>query len=308
MDRDGNAHNLRLISGKGGAEVQRDTPAFDALGFLQSVTATLDLDGVLERIQDQLRAQVQPSGWIFYTEDDAESWSGGKEDRHRIEYSLSFSGETMGSLILMRGRRFGDEEQEQIEALLGLAAPALHNAWRFHRLAACLETDELTGLGNRRAFEIQGEKWLADCRRQERPLSVLAIDLDLFKNINDRYGHTVGDALLQRVADSLRAATRQSDLCIRMGGEEFLALLPGADLSAAMECGERIRRAIAGIRTTARACGDAVLESDGVVKITASVGVASIGRSTSLHEAYQAADEALYAAKQAGRNRVLAGA
>lgn len=308
MDRDGNAHNLRVISGNGGAEARRDTPAFDALAFLQSVTATLDLGGVLERIQEQLRAQVQPSGWIFYTEGDSESWSGGKEDRHRIEYSLSFGGETMGSLILMRGRRFGDDEQEQIEALLGLAAPALHNAWRFHRLNACLETDELTGLGNRRAFDIQGERWLADCRRQERPLSIVAVDLDHFKQINDRFGHTVGDALLQRVADTLRAASRQSDLCIRMGGEEFLVLLPGADLSAAMECGERIRLAIANIRISARAGEDAVLDSQGMVRVTASVGVTSIGRSTGLRDAYQAADEALYAAKQAGRNRVLAGA
>ncbi|ADC72829.1 diguanylate cyclase [Thioalkalivibrio sp. K90mix] len=306
MNRDGNAGNLRLVSGKGKSTERPEAP-FDALAFVQSLTATLEFDAVLQRLQEQLHTLLQHSGWIFYTDGDDQSWSGGEDDRHRIEYGLSYNGATMGSLILMRGRRFSDAEQQQIEALLGLAAPALHNAHRFRRLMSNLESDELTGLGNRRAFEIQGAKWLADCRRQDRPLSVLAIDLDHFKRINDDYGHAVGDELLRRVADTLRAATRQSDLLVRMGGEEFLAVLPGADLACAMECAERIRTAIANIRATATADDASALQSEGMVKVTASIGVASVGRSTTLQALYQKADEALYAAKQSGRNRVLAG-
>ncbi|WP_019023280.1 MULTISPECIES: GGDEF domain-containing protein [unclassified Thioalkalivibrio] len=306
MNRDGNAGNLRLVSGKGKSTEHPEAP-FDALAFVQSLTATLEFDAVLQRLQEQLHTLLQHSGWIFYTDGDDQSWSGGEDDRHRIEYGLSYNGATMGSLILMRGRRFSDAEQQQIEALLGLAAPALHNAHRFRRLMSNLESDELTGLGNRRAFEIQGAKWLADCRRQDRPLSVLAIDLDHFKRINDDYGHAVGDELLRRVADTLRTATRQSDLLVRMGGEEFLAVLPGADLACAMECAERIRTAIASIRATATADDASALQSEGMVKVTASIGVASVGRSTTLQALYQKADEALYAAKQSGRNRVLAG-
>lgn len=306
MNRDGNAGNLRLVSGKGKSTERPDAP-FDALAFVQSLTATLEFDTVLQRLHEQLYSFLQHSGWIFYTEGDEQSWSGGDDDRHRIEYGLSYNGTSMGSLILMRGRRFSDAEQQQIEALLGLAAPALHNAHRFRRLASNLETDELTGLGNRRAFEIQGAKWLADCQRQDRPLSVLAIDLDHFKRINDDYGHSVGDELLRRVADTLRTATRQSDLLVRMGGEEFLAVLPGADLACAMECAERIRLAIGGIRASATADDASALQSEGIVKVTASIGVASVGRSTTLQALYQKADEALYAAKQSGRNRVLAG-
>ncbi|WP_018993227.1 MULTISPECIES: GGDEF domain-containing protein [unclassified Thioalkalivibrio] len=306
MNRDGNAGNLRLVSGKGKSTEHPEAP-FDALAFVQSLTATLEFDAVLQRLQEQLHTLLQHSGWIFYTDNEDQSWSGGEDDRHRIEYGLSYNGVTMGSLILMRGRRFSDAEQQQIEALLGLAAPALHNAHRFRRLISNLESDELTGLGNRRAFEIQGAKWLADCRRQDRPLSVLAIDLDHFKRINDDYGHAVGDELLRRVADTLRTATRQSDLLVRMGGEEFLAVLPGADLACAMECAERIRTAIASIRATATADDASALQSEGVVKVTASIGVASVGRHTTLQALYQKADEALYAAKQSGRNRVLAG-
>ncbi|WP_018137911.1 MULTISPECIES: GGDEF domain-containing protein [unclassified Thioalkalivibrio] len=306
MNRDGNAGNLRLVSGKGKSTEHPEAP-FDALAFVQSLTATLEFDAVLQRLQEQLHTLLQHSGWIFYTDNEDQSWSGGEDDRHRIEYGLSYNGVTMGSLILMRGRRFSDAEQQQIEALLGLAAPALHNAHRFRRLMSNLESDELTGLGNRRAFEIQGAKWLADCRRQDRPLSVLAIDLDHFKRINDDYGHAVGDELLRRVADTLRTATRQSDLLVRMGGEEFLAVLPGADLACAMECAERIRTAIASIRATATADDASALQSEGVVKVTASIGVASVGRHTTLQALYQKADEALYAAKQSGRNRVLAG-
>ncbi|WP_026181602.1 GGDEF domain-containing protein [Thioalkalivibrio sp. ALJ7] len=306
MNRDGNAQNLRLVSGKGKTSGDSGTP-FDALEFVQSLSSSLELGTVLARLHEHLHSQIQHSGWFFILQESDETWSGGDEDRHRIEYGMSFNGEAMGSLILMRGRRFSDAEQEKIEALLGLAAPALANALRFQRLSTSLETDELTGLGNRRAFEKQGAQWLADCRRQDRPMSVLAIDLDHFKQINDEYGHTVGDELLRLVAQTLINTTRESDLCVRMGGEEFLAILPGADLSSAMECAERIRLAIAALRTRATAGDTSGLESDGLVKVTASVGVATIGRTSTLQAAYQTADEALYAAKSAGRNRVLAG-
>ncbi|WP_019625917.1 GGDEF domain-containing protein [Thioalkalivibrio sp. ALJT] len=307
MNRDGNAHNLQLVSSKGKAPTGQPEAPFDALEFVQSLAASLDLDTVLERLQEHLNAQIGLSGWLFTLQESDATWSGGKEDRHRIEYGMSFNGSPLGSLVLMRGRRFGDHEQQRIEALLGLAAPALANALRFRQLTDRLETDELTGLGNRRAFEKQGAQWLADSRRQNRPISVLAIDIDHFKRINDRYGHPVGDEFLRQVAHTLRTTTRESDLCIRMGGEEFLVLLPGADLTYAMDCAERIRLAIGALRIPATASGDSELESDGVARATASVGVAAIGPRSSLQAAYQVADEALYAAKQTGRNRVLAG-
>lgn len=303
MNSDNNATNLRLISSNGGGP-QRNAP-LDALGFVQTVTATLELGSVIDRINEHLAGHLEHSGWIYST-DDGEIREGGELDRHRIEYALSYNGTDLGSLVLMRGRRFDDQEQALVESILGLAAPALHNAWRFRRLRANLERDELTGLGNRRAFEIQGEQWLADCLRQDRPLSLLAVDLDHFKQLNDRFGHTVGDEVLREVARTLRESTRQSDLCVRMGGEEFLVVLPGADLRAGMDCAERIRQAIGGVRVDARGEEDAAVDSDGVAAVTASIGVAALGRHTTLQSLYQTADEALYAAKTSGRDRVLA--
>lgn len=306
MNRDGNAHNLRLVSDKARKDGEVDA-TFDPVEFIQALVTTLEPETVLARLHEQLYRKLRHSGWSFTLEGSEATWSGGVADRHRVEYAIRFKGASLGSLVLMRGRRFTDEEQQHMEALLGLATPSLANALRFQRLLENLETDELTRLGNRRAFEKQGEKWLADCRRQGRPLSVLAIDLDHFKQINDRFGHPAGDKVLQRVADTLRASTRQSDLCVRMGGEEFLAILPGTDLSHAMECAERIRQAIAALHASAAGVDEATPAGDGPIRITASVGVATIGRSTTLQAAYQAADEALYAAKRAGRNRILAG-
>lgn len=306
MNRDGNAHNLRLVSDKARKDGELDA-TFDPVEFIQALVTTLEPETVLGRLHEQLYRKLRHSGWSFTLEGSEATWSGGVADRHRVEYAIRFKGASLGSLVLMRGRRFTDEEQQHMEALLGLATPSLANALRFQRLLENLETDELTRLGNRRAFEKQGEKWLADCRRQGRPLSVLAIDLDYFKQINDRFGHPVGDKVLQRVADTLRASTRQSDLCVRMGGEEFLAILPGTDLSHAMECAERIRQAIAALHVSAAGVDEATPAGDDPIRITASVGVATIGRSTTLQAAYQAADEALYAAKRAGRNRILAG-
>nr|WP_246221824.1 GGDEF domain-containing protein [Marichromatium bheemlicum] len=199
----------------------------------------------------------------------------------------------------MRGRRFSEAEQERIEGLLGLAAPALKNALAYQTVLTQLESDPLTGLGNRVALFREGAHWLADAVRQSRPLSMLVLDLDGFKRVNDQFGHPEGDRLLKDVAKSLRAATRASDLCVRMGGDEFVILLPGTDLAQAMECAERVRQAIAHCSSET---------ATGVrIGVCASIGVATHRPGLDLDALYAQADDALYAAKRAGRNRTLAG-
>jgi diguanylate cyclase (GGDEF)-like protein len=168
---------------------------------------------------------------------------------------------------------------------------------RAQSLEADTRRDPLTGLGNRRALDHQLPAVLKDAAAAGRPVSLAMLDLDHFKQINDRHGHLVGDRVLVAMAQLLRDCVRQADLIARIGGEEFLTVLPDADEARAREICERIRRQVADHDWAALAPGLAV---------TLSVGLASAPPYDETALAARA-DEALYRAKALGRNRVEAG-
>jgi len=158
-------------------------------------------------------------------------------------------------------------------------------------------TDPLTGLANRRHFLTRLENELARLHRGVNPpVSVLMMDLDHFKRVNDRYGHPVGDALLKHCARVVGGAARRMDLVGRMGGEELAVLLPGTDLAMACVFAERVCASLA----------RSPFDHDGTpIRLTASIGVAQMAATdASTSEVLKRADAALYRAKQAGRNRV----
>ncbi len=159
-------------------------------------------------------------------------------------------------------------------------------------------TDALTGLHNRRYMENHLATLLAEASRTERPLSMLVADLDHFKRVNDSHGHDAGDLVLREVAARLRINTRAVDLACRLGGEEFVIIMPDTDLERAIQVGERIRSCIAG--------NPFQVNRATLLSITASVGIATIEQGDDTpHTIFKRADEALYAAKRKGRNQVV---
>lgn len=158
-------------------------------------------------------------------------------------------------------------------------------------------TDSLTGVFNRRHFLHLAEQELVRAKRYGSPLSLLMLDLDHFKSINDRYGHQTGDAVLQELMRICRKVVRFIDGVGRLGGEEFAILLPDTDIKGAIQLAERLCQSIAESRIV---LGD----SAGSLSITASIGVATLVTDCSINELLAAADRELYAAKKAGRNRV----
>jgi diguanylate cyclase (GGDEF)-like protein/PAS domain S-box-containing protein len=161
-------------------------------------------------------------------------------------------------------------------------------------------TDPLTGLGNRRYLENQAAMEIARAERSATPLTLIAIDLDHFKRINDTYGHDVGDLVLQAFANTARRVLRDGDVLCRMGGEEFAVLLPSTTREEALQIAERLREAVA--TTPARVGLDST--EDGTLSYSASLGVSLVkAGETSLKAAIKRADQGLYSAKQAGRNR-----
>lgn len=158
-------------------------------------------------------------------------------------------------------------------------------------------TDPLTSLHNRRYFSTEAEFLLALCREQKRPMAVMIADIDHFKRVNDTWGHPVGDRVIVRIAQTLKSCCRSRDLLARFGGEEFVILLPDADLQQAALCAERIRATVA---TTAFQMGDG-----DTAHVSLSIGVALVNvEHDSIQSALDRADQALYTAKQDGRNRV----
>ncbi|MEY2476887.1 MAG: hypothetical protein QOG87_2202 [Actinomycetota bacterium] len=186
-----------------------------------------------------------------------------------------------------------------LAAALGIAAVAvgvlfLRNSAAREALEAVTRTDVLTGLANRRHMEEFLSLALAAGARRGHEVGVLMADIDHFKQVNDKYGHRAGDAVLADVGARLAMSVRRDEFVGRWGGEEFLVVLPVTDAEAAHRAAERLRRVISEHRPADR--------DDGLAQVTMSVGCA-VGEGD-LDDLVQAADEALYAAKSAGRNRV----
>lgn len=167
---------------------------------------------------------------------------------------------------------------------------------RFHRrLEAMATTDRLTGIASRHAYDILMDQAIRDAHRFTQPLSVIMVDIDHFKSINDGQGNAAGDRVLSGVANAIRASLRSSDIVCRWGGDEFLVALRNCDLFNAERLAETIRQTVEGARFT--------LEGRSL-QATVSVGVAPLRPEDDMASFVARADKALYSAKQAGRNQV----
>jgi len=168
-----------------------------------------------------------------------------------------------------------------------------------NQLRRAAQDDALTNLLNRGGFTALASRQIERCRYARQPASVLLMDLDHFKRVNDSHGHEAGDRLLCAFAETVRSQSRPSDLVARYGGEEFCALLPNASQDMALAIAERIRQQFS----------ELTLDVGGTaLGTTVSIGVAEIGATETTEAALQRADQALYAAKREGRNRVTSAA
>ncbi len=198
--------------------------------------------------------------------------------------------------VLTIGRMGSDLFDQGDETVLGLVAllgsGALGVAERVGTTLALALDDPLTGLGNRRRLD--RDLGALPTLTGHDQVAFLMIDIDHFKQFNDRYGHPAGDDLLRRVGDAVRRSLRVGDVAYRFGGEEFSVLLPGADAATAQGIAERVRAAVS-----------ALLPPPGGTAVTVSVGVSVAERSAPSSAMVQAADQALYCAKRTGRDRVV---
>jgi diguanylate cyclase (GGDEF)-like protein len=201
--------------------------------------------------------------------------------------------------VARRDRPFSVAERELFHYLAEQAAVSIENVGLHETVERQAVTDELTGLFNRRRFQEAMATEVERSKRFGQPVGLVLLDLDDFKAVNDTYGHQQGDLVLREVARVLRETSREIDEPARYGGEELAVVLPGTDLEGAYNLAERVR---AGIEELALP----LLDGEGTLGVTASFGVATLpGSADDMRELVAAADEALYRAKRAGKNRTV---
>jgi diguanylate cyclase (GGDEF)-like protein len=193
---------------------------------------------------------------------------------------------------MRHGSRIERRVVTMVERFCGHAALALRNAWLVEQLQKVASTDALTDVANRRTFEETLRREVGRSTRTREPVTLLMIDIDHFKVLNDTFGHPEGDRVLRSVAGALASECREFDVVARYGGEEFAVVAPACGPDDARVLAERLRAAIAGL--------------DDGPSVTASVGVAIFPEGADDEAALlRSADRALYRAKRAGRNQVF---
>lgn len=282
----------------------RRLPGGDAAKSLdivgETLAATHDPQALLPVVLKAATEATGAAGGVILTADVprvSRGVTGGGASAEQLDVPLRTEQGTVSTLRLFSGAEpFDQDARDAAKWIATQAEIALENA-HLHRLVQQQAlTDDLTSLPNRRRFmsEFRREAQRAD--RSGTALSVIVLDIDDFKKVNDTWGHETGDLVLRGLAEALAAATRSVDLAARLGGEEFAVLLPNTDAQGAEGVAERIQRDLAGMSIPVR---------DGSVQVTASFGISSFPDLASLSELLNDADRCLYEAKRAGKNRIV---
>lgn len=257
-------------------------------------------------------AENTSAGWIlkhkkphfaFDLKEDRQFWEDemllGEGMRSAVRVPICSQNETIGVFVLnsKEPNRYSEKNLEILEPVAEHLALALDKYLLFHRVSELSLTDELTGCGNRRMLAREMEREIKRADRYGRSLGLIILDIDHFKMVNDSYGHLTGDSIIRKLGRLVQEQIREIDSCIRYGGEEFVVLLPETDPAGALSVAEKLRSAVIGTPFVVKGATHWV---------TISLGVAVYPQhAADGDELIQHADDALYGAKKAGRNRTI---
>lgn len=254
---------------------------------------TLDIREIVSRFYDDVRGDIPMSGLRFARSELGIDVIYGSFGEHRADFSVRLGGQLLGNITLSRSSPFSPEEVRHVRSLLPCIAHPLRNAGHYQKALRSAFQDPLTQVMNRASLEQALPREVSLAQRHRASLSLLVIDLDHFKSINDTHGHLVGDSILIKIASTIKSCLRSTDLVYRYGGDEFVVCLPSTRLGAAVDVAERIRISVNRLPSGVEG-----------VSLSVTIGATEVGEGCVLESLFNRADSALYEAKRRGRNCV----
>lgn len=282
-----------------GPSVRRPSVSWEARRALQlahTLQTTLEVESLIELFSAECSKDVTHDGLVYRNPETQLEVTLGNPGRHQCQYRLLIAGHTLGELEFSRRKRFTEAELQLLEYMLGSLLYPLRNALLYRQALQTALRDPLTGVNNRTAFDANLKREVDLARRHGTAFGLVVLDIDHFKEVNDRFGHLVGDCVLRDVAAHTGACVRSTDMLFRYGGEEFVILLSSTSVQGAKRLAERIRVAVEKLQCR---------YGSATIGITASLGVACLHQDDSPQSLFERADRALLKAKQNGRNRVV---
>jgi len=259
-------------------------------GLLQT---SLNVEEVLAQFSNEIRINVPHEHFNYVYEKTNTNFVIGKRARHSCTYQLSINDNQLGILSLTRNKKFTEPEIKELEYLICALHYPLRNALLYQEAVNAAHKDPLTGIGNRAAMTTTLHREIELAFRHNRSLGIIMMDVDHFKNVNDEFGHSTGDFLLQSLVRCAEKSVRISDRMFRYGGEEFVIVLPETDEAGVLRLAKRIRRRVEKLEN---------IIDKLPVTITVSLGITTLHESDDEKTFLGRADEALYKAKRDGRN------
>ncbi len=268
------------------------------LHLAQRLQTTLDLEELIRVYVAEIAGVIPFDNATYHKPEHGLAVEWGEPARHSCSYGLAVLDQDLGMLTYTRSEPFGPEDMLRLEFLTSHLLFPLRNALLYHQAVAAAAKDPLTRVNNRTALDETLSREISLAHRHGTPLTVLMLDLDHFKSVNDRYGHVVGDHVLKAFVERVAEAYRASDIFFRYGGEEFTLVLRNTDLPGAACLAERIRESVE----------SRPMDTDaGSVPLTVSIGVSELREDDQPISLLARADAALYSSKAEGRNRVTTG-
>lgn len=266
-----------------------------ALGLSRALQTSLDPVRLVDLFSDHMQQFVAHDGMLYRNPSLDLSHKVGSQARHRCTYTLNIGDEPLGELVFCRSRKFSADETARMEDFLCYLLYPLRNATLYQEALGLAQKDPLTGVYNRAALDESLEREIRYSRRQSNSLSLLVLDIDHFKAINDRFGHIIGDCVLKAVVEDVQACMRSTDQLFRFGGEEFVVVMRDTEAKGACLLAERIRKAVEELPCKC---------SGAEIPVTLSAGVSTLREHDNPVTLFARADQALYLAKDSGRNQV----
>lgn len=265
------------------------------LSMVNSLQTTLEVHTLLKNYCKELARMITFDSLEYSFTELKQSFCHGQRATHELCYHLAIKEDSLGDLTFTRSLPFSDRELIIIESTLSILLFPLKNALSYQKAVHNSYICPLTKIGNRAAFDRAITREIQFSSRHLTPLSLLLMDIDFFKQVNDKYGHLAGDRILSELSMRLSALCRNSDLLFRYGGEEFALILSHTNEQGALQFAQRALHKVS---------DEPYVYQSHTMKLTMSIGLGTYASNDNESSLFKRADDALYRAKDFGRNRV----